>query len=330
MKFKLALLTTALASACLFSSPSFAAEKADKHDIAVVAKVTGIPWFNRMETGVNQAAQQLNVNAYQTGPATPDPAQQVKVIEDLIAKNVDAIIVVPNDAKVLEPVLKKARDKGIVVLTHESPDQQIGQWDIETIDSQKYAEANVDQLAKAMGGKGGYAIYVGSLTVPLHNAWADYAVKYQKEKYPEMVEVTSRLPVAESIDKSYATTLDLMKTYPQLKGIIGFGSLGPIGAGQAVAKKRAKDKVAVVGIAMPSQAAPYLIRGDIKQVLLWDPKDAGYALVTVADRLLQGQEVTPDLSIDGLGKADVDMKDHVIRFNKILAVTKDNAQSLGF
>jgi simple sugar transport system substrate-binding protein len=32
--------------------------------------------------------------------------QQVKVIEDLIAKNVNAIIVVPNDATVLEPVLK--------------------------------------------------------------------------------------------------------------------------------------------------------------------------------------------------------------------------------
>ncbi len=79
---------------------------------------------------------------------------------------------------------------------------------------------------------------------------ADYAIKYQKEKYPDMFEVTSRLPVAESIDKSYATTLDLMKTYPDLKGVIGFGSLGPIGAGQAVQKKRAKDKLAVVGIAM--------------------------------------------------------------------------------
>ena len=118
-----------------------------------------------------------------------------------------------------------------MVLTHESPDQQIGQWDIETIDSEKYAQANVDELAKDMGGKGGYAIYVGSLTVPLHNARADSAIKYQKEKYPDMFEVTSRLPVAESIDKSYATTLDLMKTYPQMKGIIGFGSLGPIGAG---------------------------------------------------------------------------------------------------
>ncbi len=46
-----------------------------------------------------------------------------------------------------------------------------------------------------------------------------------------MFEVTSRLPVAESIDKSYATTLDLMKTYPQMKGVIGFpvrwGRLAP-------------------------------------------------------------------------------------------------------
>lgn len=327
MKFKLALLSAILVSACMLSGTSFAAEK---YEIAVVAKVTGIPWFNRMETGVNEAAKKLDVNAYQTGPSTPDPAQQVKVIEDLIAKNVNAIIVVPNDAKVLEPVLKKAREKGIVVLTHESPDEQIGQWDIETIDSEKYAQANVDELAKSMGGKGGYAIYVGSLTVPLHNAWADYAIKYQKEKYPEMFEVTSRLPVAESIDKSYSTTLDLMKTYPQMKGIIGFGSLGPIGAGQAVQKKRAKDKIAVVGIAMPAQAAPYLMRGDIKKALLWDPKDAGYALVTVADQLLQGKEVNTDLSIDGLGKADIDMEKKVIRFNKILEVTKDNAQSLGF
>ncbi|MEI7412274.1 autoinducer 2 ABC transporter substrate-binding protein [Pectobacterium aroidearum] len=327
MKFKFPLLGATLISACMLSGTAVAA---DKYEIAVVVKVTGIPWFNRMETGVNEAAKKLSVNAYQTGASTSDPAQQVKVIEDLIAKKVNAIIVVPNDAKVLEPVLKKARAQGIVVLTHESPDQQIGQWDVETIDSEKYAQANVDELAKGMGGKGGYAIYVGSLTVPLHNAWADFAIKYQKEKYPDMFEVTSRLPVAESIDKSYSTTLDLMKTYPQMKGVIGFGSLGPIGAGQAVQKKRAKGKLAVVGIAMPGQAAPYLMRGDIKKALLWDPKDAGYALVTVAEQLLQGNAVTKDLTIDGLGKADVDMDKKVIRFNKILEVTKDNAQLLGF
>lgn len=72
------------------------------------------------------------------------------------------------------------------------------------------------------------------------------------------------------------------------------------------------------------------MRGDIKKALLWDPRDAGYALVTVADQLLQGKEVTSDLSIEGLGKADVDMNKKVIRFNKILEVTKENAKTLGF
>ena len=49
----------------LSTTPVFAA---DKYEIAVVAKVTGIPWFNRMEVGVNEAAKKLDVNAYQTGP----------------------------------------------------------------------------------------------------------------------------------------------------------------------------------------------------------------------------------------------------------------------
>ena len=96
MKLNLALLNACVVSACMLFTTQTMAEK--KYEIAVVATVTGIPWFTRMEVGVNEAAKKLDVNAYQVGPATPDPAQQVKVIEDLIAKNVDAIIVVPNDA----------------------------------------------------------------------------------------------------------------------------------------------------------------------------------------------------------------------------------------
>ncbi len=83
---------------------------------------------------------------------------------------------------------RKVRDKGIVVLTHGSIDPQIGQWD-------RQREVRAGQR-KDMGDKGGYAIYVDSLTVPLHNAWADSTINYQKAKYPKMFEVTSRLPVA--------------------------------------------------------------------------------------------------------------------------------------
>lgn len=303
---------------------------AKEYEIVNVVKVSGIPWFNQMNKGIELAANDLGVNARQVGPSTPDPAQQVKIIEDLIAKGVDAITVVPNDVTVLEPVFKKAREKGIVVLTHESPDKHNADWDIETLDNTVYAKATMDELAKHMGKKGGYVVYVGSLTVPLHNNWADLAIAYQKQVYPEMHEVTSRMPVAESVDASYATTNDLMKAHPDMKGIVSYGSLGLIGAGEALKKKRAKDKISAVGILMPSQAAPYLIRGEIDKGFLWDPADAGYALVSVAKMMLDGKEIKDGLEIQNLGKAEVNAETKVIKFNKILEVDKTNASSLGF
>lgn len=252
----------------------------------------------------------------------------MKIIEDLIARKVDAITIVPNDANVLEPVFKKARDAGIVVLTNESPGQPSANWDVEIIDNEKFAAEYVEHMAKRMGGKGGYVIYVGSLTVPQHNLWADLLVKYQKEHYPDMHEVTRRMPVAESVDDSRRTTLDLMKTYPDLKAVVSFGSNGPIGAGRAVKEKRAKNKVAVYGMMIPSQAASLIKSGDITEGITYDPATAGYALAAVASTLLNGKTIEPGFELKELGKADVDSDKHIIRFHKVLLVNKDNIDSL--
>lgn len=301
---------------------------AQEVEVVNISKIGGMPWFNRMGDGVTEAGKELGINAYQVGPSSTDAPQQVKIIEDLIAKKVSAISIVPNDANVLEPVFKKAREAGIVVLTNESPGQPSANWDVEIIDNEKFAADNVEEMAKVMGGKGGYVIYVGGLTVPQHNLWADLFVKYQKEHYPEMYEVTSRMPVAENIDDARRTTLDLMKAHPTMKGVVAFGSQGPIGAGRAVKEKRARDKVFVFGMMIPSQAASLVKSGDITMGVTYDPASAGYALTAVADKILKGEEITQDLEIPNLGKADVDMDKRIIKFHKVLRVTKDNVDSL--
>lgn len=301
---------------------------AQEVEVVNISKIGGMPWFNRMGEGVTNAGKDLGINAYQVGPSSTDAPQQVKIIEDLIAKKVSAISIVPNDANVLEPVFKKAREAGIVVLTNESPGQPSANWDVEIIDNEKFAADNVEEMAKAMGGKGGYVIYVGGLTVPQHNLWADLFVKYQKEHYPDMYEVASRMPVAENIDDARRTTLDLMKAHPDMKGVVAFGSQGPIGTGRAVKEKRARGKVFVYGMMIPSQAASLIKSGDIAMGVTYDPASAGYALTAVADKILKGEEITPDLEIPSLGKADVDMDKRIIKFHKVLRVTKDNVDSL--
>ena len=297
-------------------------------EVVNISKIAGMPWFNRMGEGVTNAGKDLGINAYQVGPSSTDAPQQVKIIEDLIAKKVSAITIVPNDANVLEPVFKKARDQGIVVLTNESPGQPSANWDVEIIDNEKFAADNVEEMAKAMGGKGGYVIYVGGLSVPQHNLWADLFVKYQKEHYPDMHEVTTRMPVAENIDDARRTTLDLMKAHPDLKGVISFGSQGPIGAGRAVKEKRARGKVFVFGMMIPSQAASLIKSGDITMGVTYDPATAGYALTAVADKVIKGEEIKPGLDIPKLGKADVDTDKRIIKFHNVLRVTKDNIDSL--
>lgn len=301
---------------------------ADQYEIVTVVKITGIPWFNRLEEGVIKASTELGINAYQIGPSDADPAQQVKMIEDLISKKVDAICVTPNDATALEPVFKKAREQGILILTHESPDQKGKDVDIELIDNVAFAQRTWDMLVEGMGTSGKYAIFVGSLTVPLHNLWADEGIKYAKAKYPDLELVTSRIPCGEDQELSKQKTLELLKTYPDLKGIIGYGSLGPPGAAQALKEKGLAGKVAVVGTVIPGHAAPYLKDGSLTKGILWDPKDAGYALSWVAKYMLDGGNLADLKEIPGIGSVSVD--GDIIGVNAMVDITKENVDSFGF
>ena len=300
----------------------------DVYEIATVVKITGIPWFNRMEAGVDRAAKELGVNAYQVGPADADPAQQVRMVEDLISKGVDAICVTPNDAKALEPVFNRAREEGIIIITHESPDQKGKDYDLELIDNENFGRHHWDMLAENMGESGQYAIFVGSLTVPLHNLWADVGIAYAAEKYPGMELVTERIPCGEDQELSKQRTLELLQAYPDLAGIIGFGSLGPPGAAQALKEKGLTDDVAVVGTVLPAHAAQYLKDGSLDHGILWDPGDAGYAMTWVALQLLEGKKIKDGMTVPGMGTTVLD--GDVIKVDAMIDITADNADDFGF
>lgn len=316
---------TAVAAAAIFSSQlAFAAEPA----MVVVVKIAGIPWFNALEKGVNKGGTDFKMNAAMVGPANVDPAQQVKLLEDLIAKKVNVIGLVPLDVKVTAPVLKRAQEAGIKVITHEGPEQDGRDWNVELIDSKLFGEVQMQRLAKDMGEEGDYVVYVGTLTTPLHNKWADAAIAYQKEHYPKMKLVADRFPGADEIDTSYKTTLDVIKAYPNLKGILGFGSNGPIGAGNAVREKRLGKKIAIVGTVLPSQAKDLIADGIIREGFLWNPTDAGYAMVAVGRLVLDGTEMKDGMEIPGLGKASVDVPGKLIKVDKIMRINNETIDGL--
>jgi simple sugar transport system substrate-binding protein len=158
--------------------------------------------------------------------------------------------------------------------------------------------------------------------------WADSAIAYQKKNYPKMTLVADRFPGADEIDTSYRTTLDVIKAYPNLKGILGFGSNGPIGAGNAVKEKRLGKKIAIVGTVLPSQAKDLIEDGIIREGFLWNPTDAGYAMVAVAKLVLDGTEIKDGVDIPGLGKATVDVDKKLIKVDKIMQINTQTVEGL--
>ena len=164
---------------------------------------------------------------------------------------------------------------------NELPEQKNADWDVELIQDKAFGEAHLEAFADAIGGEGKYVVYVGGLTVTLHNLWADYAVALQKQKYPKMQQIGDRFGVSNSVDDSYKTAIDQMQAHPDLKGFLIFGANGPIGAGQAVADQEKIGKVIVVGPFIPSRGLKLMKEGAITRGYLWNPIDSGYALVAL-------------------------------------------------
>jgi len=311
----------------VFSVSAYSANT--KYKMVSIPKLRS-PWFNQLERGLNRAAVDFDVEVYQQAPASADEAEQVRLIEDAINQGVDAILVVPNNAPSLEPVFARAKEQGIVVITHESPDQKNHDYDVEMIDNVKYGEKNLELLVETMGDSGQFVIFVGSLTVPAHNIWADAALALAKEKYPNLVQVTDRLPVSEDQNLARQTALELLTAYPDLKGFLTFGSQGAPGAAQAIREKNLINKVFVVGGTSPKQAEQYLEDGSLSHSVIWDPAEAGYVMVYLAKLILDGKrnEIVDGMEIPNIGKAQI--VGQTILFDKPLVVTKENVKDFEF
>lgn len=299
------ILAGALALSTLYAVPTFA----DETPLYItVVKSTGFNWFKRMEVGVKEFGQKNGINAVQVGPSKADSAMQLQSLEDAISQKPQALAVVPLEVAALEPALAKAKERGIVVITHEAADAKNAVYDIEAFDNAAYGRHLMEEMAKRMNYEGDYAVFVGSLTQTTHNAWVDAAVALQKEKYPNMHLVGTKNESHDDVAKAYQITKDLLKTYPNLKGIQGSDALDVVGAGQAVEEAGLSGKVAIVGTSIPSYAGDLVKAGTVSLITCWDPALAGEAMNAVAKLVLAGKTVTDgmDLGIPGYEKVKLD------------------------
>ena len=274
--------------------------------VAMMPKNKGNPYFVSCRQGAEEAAQQLGVKLLWDGPTETDPAKQNDVVESWITRGVQAIAVSVENREAISTVLRKARGKGIKVVTWDAdaePDARDAFVNQAT--PRGIAEVLLGHAARLTGGSGEIGVITGSLTAANQNSWLAEMRTVLAEKYPNLKVVDIR-PSDDDRKKAFDETQTLLRVHPNVKVIMAIASPAVPGAAEAV-KQSGRTDVRVTGLGLPNASKPYLMDGVLDSAVLWNTKDLGYLTVHVATALARGAKVagTTPFAAGRLGQLEV-------------------------
>jgi rhamnose transport system substrate-binding protein len=256
--------------------------------VAMMPKAKGDPYFVSCRKGAEEAARELGVDLIWDGPTDLDPVKQTEVVEGWITRGVDVIAVSVENKVGISSVLKKARDRGIRVVTWDADAQEDARdFFINQATPQGIGHTLTDEAARILEGKGEFAIITASLSAANQNEWIKHIKARLAEKYPDLKLVAIQ-PSDGDRERAFAETQTVLKVYPNVKLIMGIAAPAVPGAAEAVKQSGRKD-VKVIGLSLPNLCKPYVHDGVIESIVLWNTLDLGYLTVYAANELGAGK-----------------------------------------
>jgi rhamnose transport system substrate-binding protein len=299
------LLFTAAISVALVANVAHAENK----KIALVVKALGIGFFDAAHKGAEEAAKELGgVDIIYTGPTDTTAEGQIEVINSLIAQKVDAIAISANDKDALVPVLKKAMQRGITVISWDSGVAPEGRaMHLNPSSNALIGNMCVKMAADNLPEGGDVAILSATATATNQNTW----IEEMKKVLPNYkgINIVTTVYGDDKTDKSYTETQGLIKAYPNLKAIIAPTSVGIVAAAQAVEDAGMVGKINVTGLGLPSEMAGHVKAGSSKSFAIWNPIDLGYSATMIAYNLMTGKakaDAGAEIEMGRMGKVKLD------------------------
>ena len=295
--------------------------------IAMMPKAKGDPYFISCRAGAEEAAREMNVDLIWDGPTGLDASKQNEVVEGWITRGVDAIAVAVENAPGISTVLRKARARGIKVLTWDAdalPDAR--DYFIDQATPEGIGYTLTDEAARLLNGKGEFAVITGALSAANQNEWIVNIRKRLAEKYPNLKLATIR-PSDDDRDKAFTEAQTIMKVFPAVKLIMAISAPAVPGAGEAVQQAGRKD-IDVIGLSLPNLCKRYVHDGWVQAVVLWNTKDLGYLTVHTAALLARGP-IGKD-SVQGGRLGTIEIRGSEVILGKPLIFNKSNIDQYDF
>lgn len=300
-----------------------------KNVIAMMPKAKGDPYFISCRKGAEEAAKELGAELLWDGPTDLDPAKQNEIVEAWITRGVDAIAVSVENKEGISTVLRKAREKGIKVITWDADaEKDARDFLINQATPQGIGETLMDEAARVMGGTGEFAIITASLSAANQNEWIRFIRQRLAEKYPGMKLVAIQ-PSDGDRDKAFAETQNVLKVYPNVKLVMGIAAPAVPGVAEAVKQSGRKD-VKVTGLSLPNMCKPYIKEGIIDHIVLWNTGDLGYLTLYAANAVSNGSFKKGDAMINAGRLDQIEVVGDEVRLGKPFVFNKENIDNFDF
>ena len=304
----------------------------EKIRVCLLPKIKGISYFTSCHAGAVEAVAELpHLELIYDGPIEGDATKQAEMIEQWIVDGVDVICVAPNAPDVVANAMREARAAGIHVIT----------WDADgTDDSRSYfvnqatpqsiGTAMVAAMVQDVGGPdvaGDVVIVSSDVTSANQNSWIE--VMKPALENTRLNLATTKFP-GENAGRALADAQDVIKKYPNLKGIFGISSVSFPGAAEAVEQSGKTGEILVTGLGTPNDMKQFVKNGTVKSVVLWNTIDLGYLTIYVAEALATGKidESSTSITAGRLGEKPIE-EDHVL-LGDVLVFTVDNIDDYDF
>jgi ribose transport system substrate-binding protein len=287
--------TLALSASAALMGLSTADAQAKK-TVALVYGIKGDAFYVTMVKGAQQKADELGVTLVADGPSQWNPALQTPIVDAMIARKVDGLVLVPNDPQAMIAAAQRASDAGMPVVT---TDQYIGNGDYVAgpvtfplayiaSDNKGGGKLACESLIKGMGGKGKLYVLVSTANVPSDTARRDGCL--------EAIKATNGAVTLAGVDYTQSnatvattqTQAALQKT-PDIGAIFGGNLFSAQGASAAVKTANLAGTVKIASFDAPEQAIDDLRSKVVDIVIAQQPALIGATAVQDVVDALNGK-----------------------------------------
>jgi len=267
-----------------------------KKTIAVIPKGVSHHFWQSVKAGADAAGKDLNVDIIWKGAAQEtDIAGQINIVEDMINRRVDGIVLAPSHGDSLVPMVERAQNQNIPVTIFDSGISTEKYLSYVSTDNRHGGEVAAERMGEKLGGKGKVAILgvkKGSVSTDEREQGFESVIK---QKFPN-IQIVQWLYGEANATKSLSVAEDILTAHPDLNGLFASNESSIVGAVRAVRQRNLGGKVLLVGFDSSPDLVQNVREGAIDSLVLQNPFKMGYEGVqTVVDKLA-GK--TPERRID--------------------------------